>query len=230
MSEKSKTIQRWVSNDTYRDNYSKIFKKELNPDEPKRGPKEYNEEKLIYPEDVEVKSAIIDGKTFYYKDVNKIIHSSEDVVRFAHSNARRCGSCGEGYWGRVYTLCENCRSKKEWEKYSHLEEKEPENDIMYSDAYDRYFYGWEDVDAFFEDDDITVEDLRLLCVEPAKKRYVDLDELYADDMPTDENAEDVFSKEVMDKVDELNKLLKNHPPISYQPSKYRVKLSKEEKC
>ena len=184
-------------------------------------------EKLIYPEDVEVKSVTIDDATFYYGGPTcKVLYSSEDAVRYFHSNARKCERCGDGYWGKGYILCEACRNKSALERYYQLEEKEPENDNMYSDAYDRYFYGWEDVDTFIEDeeDDITVEDLRLLCVEPTKKRYVDLDELYADDMP--EDADDVWTKEVTDKVAELNALLRNHPPISYQPSKYRVKLVK----
>jgi hypothetical protein len=183
---------------------------------------------MIYPEDVKIKSVTIEGRTFFYYDINKQLYSTESSARYAGSTAGRCKVCGAGFQGKVYTVCPTCRQKQDIDTYYQREDKEVgDGEYMYSDAYDKYFYSWDDVQEFLDEDDdedLTLEDLRLLCVQPTRKRYIDLSEIYADEIPEDMSAEDVFSPEIIAKVEDINRLLDSQPPISWEPSKFRVKL------
>lgn len=79
------------------------------------------------------------------------------------------------------------------------------------------YNGWHDTDLTLED----------MCPYLAEANYIK--QIYDDDL-TDHwpenmrSTDDLLSKELIDALEKLNKIISNHPPISYRQSKYGLKL------
>jgi hypothetical protein len=85
---------------------------------------------------------------------------------------------------------------------------------LYSDSYDKYFWSWEEVDDYCEDEGIKEEDLRLIICEPQYPRLIEED-YFCDEMAEDGELPDSIVKAMED----FNKVLKESEPLSWCPGK-----------
>lgn len=139
----------------------------------------------------------------------------EHMARWSGCTHKAC-ACGK-QMSKHYTKCEGCRNRANMERYNALPEKEYDGEYLYSHVADKYFFSEDELLEYCEDEEVKPEDLRLVFCEP---NYLGTLELNCDEFP-----EDAVSKEVLSKLDELNRLIQAHKPISYSPGKIRASFN-----
>jgi len=141
----------------------------------------------------------------------------EDIARWQGCTHVACSDC-EKPTPKGYTTCSACREKKAEARYEKLERAEwDENGALYSEVADRYFWSWEEVaDYMEEENERTLEpvSLRLVICEPVYLRPVD-DDRWHDDLPEDGELPDDVAKALA----EFNEVLRSAGPVSWQPGK-----------
>jgi hypothetical protein len=159
---------------------------------------------------------------------------SEDSARYDGCTHRACTSCGKPTT-KLWLICSDCRSTKEIERYYALdgfsetqwkeywESKYPNEfqDVYYSDAIDHYFFTFEEVWTHCDDNDCSMNSLRLKWCEPEYIKDVDPD-LYFQDIIQDG---DDIPHELIYAFDQLNKKISEFNSkniLCYYPSKFRV--------
>jgi hypothetical protein len=138
--------------------------------------------------------------------------TDEHMARWEGCTHIKC-ECG-GYSEKGYTKCEECREKAVRERYNALPAKKWEGEFVYSHACDRYFFSEDDLLEYLEDEELKMDDLKLVVCEPNYLRPL---EIPSDEFPDDQEYEDVISKELRDALDSLNELIKKHKPIMQTP-------------
>jgi hypothetical protein len=95
-----------------------------------------------------------------------------------------------------------------------------EEGMIYSESADKYFSSIDEVEGFLEDEDKTIDDLRLVICEPNYLPLLDTD------FGCDSLAEDgELPDKVIQAIDDFNKVIKATPPVSWSPGKKAVILS-----
>jgi hypothetical protein len=149
----------------------------------------------------------------------------ERIARYAGCTHRKCETCENTVIkGRIY--CDSCTHKRTVARYDALPTKEWDGETplcCFDD--DRYFFDWESVEEYCEDNETTVEDLMLVICDPVKPRHFDT-ELFADYLPDDGEAPD----EVVAALDVLNAAIDKAPPFSWYPGKVRPIFKETPKC
>lgn len=145
---------------------------------------------------------------------------TEESARRNGATHHRC-DCGN-LMRRYYTLCDDCRDQKAWERYREREKKPWDGEAMiYAEGEDHYFWDLDDLEYFCEDHGCAPSDLRLVICEP---RYVPEASAFnhvEDLLPEDGEVPD----EVLEAFDELNKRLRAiKRPICWMPGKYALDL------
>ena len=154
-------------------------------------------------------------------------YSDEGLARSINSTHQLC-KCGKEMrsgWAK----CDSCIGKATRERWQNMPFQEWDGDtpICLIDAdEDQYFFSEDDLLAYCEDHECEPEGLMLVFCEENRMTYVDSD-YWSDIWPSDRETEDVLSKELITKLDELNEIIKNHRPLSYSPGKIRTSYSKE---
>ena len=146
--------------------------------------------------------------------------NSEMFARYDGCTHMACEDCGEPT-RKMYTVCESCRDKRASLFYAKRERAEwDEKAPVYSEVADRYFYSWDEVNDYIEDNQPEkVDELRLIICDPVFLRPIDED-YWCDSLPEDGEMPD----EVSVAINNLNNLLKSVGPISYLPGKKAVLL------
>jgi hypothetical protein len=188
----------------------------------------YNNKKEIIPIDSPeaAKEITITG---WVSSNGRFYHKDEKLARWDGCTHTHCDTCGK-LGPKMYTICEECREKKQKDRYNAREKKVWDGKTMlYSDAYSEYFMDVEDIDNFLDGSDsgATIEDLQLLICEPQYATEVNPYSFYEDLAPDD--VDDFLPKEIIDAFKELNiKIKKCKTPISWFPGKCAAILEKEE--
>lgn len=153
--------------------------------------------------------------------------NAEDMARYAGCTHKLC-ECG-ALVKKGWVYCDMCSARRRQERYNAMPFEEWGGITpLYSNRYDKYFFSDNDIIDFIDDssetddpDDHNIEygDLDLIICTPNYLRQLDFD---GDEFPEDQEMEDVVSKEVIQKLNELNELIKAHPPISWSPGRYRT--------
>lgn len=147
----------------------------------------------------------------FYGD-NKL---SEKDARYDGCTHRPCDTCGEAT-EKMWVNCNECREKSSIRRWNEREKKEwDEKTPLYSDAADEYFLDATQLQDYMCDNDLTIDDLRLVLCDPIHLRTMDLDywdgELYEGVEP---------SNSILDAMDALNTAILEEGPVSWCPGKY----------
>jgi hypothetical protein len=143
----------------------------------------------------------------------------ERAARYDGCTHTRCEDCGEPV-DRGRLICTQCHEKRQIKRYDAMPKEEWNGEgMLYSDAADRYFQDWYDVECFLEDEGGTANSLRLIICEPEYLPPIQ------DDYGCDVLAEDVeLPDEVIEAIDKFNKIIKNAGAVSWYPGKKAVIL------
>lgn len=145
----------------------------------------------------------------------------EAAARYSGCTHKIC-ECGN-LMKRFYTKCDQCISKLELERYNNLPFKEWDGKSpVYSDAYDKYFFEYDDISDYCEEENIDPVDLRLVLCVPNKYYHVRSD-YWEDIMPEDSGGD--LPKALQEALNNLHKVIDNLPPASWCPGKVRTNYS-----
>jgi len=142
----------------------------------------------------------------------------ERIARYAGCTHRKCGSC-ESTVEKYRIYCDACTSKRTIEKYLTLESKPWDGETplcTYDD--DRYFFDWESVEEYCEDNEIKLEDLMLVICDPVKPSLLDANEMFCDELAEDGEC----PEEVANAIEAVNEAIRKASPFSWYPGKFRA--------
>lgn len=150
-------------------------------------------------------------------------YREEHTARYDGCTHRQC-ECGS-WVEKGWTKCDKCRSKASTERYYAMPSKPYDEGpvVLYSD--DTYFWSIDDILDYCHENEVKKEELQLVHCVPTSIPEVDWD-YFSDVIPID-GDEDVFSKEMEDALNNLNKIIREHKPVSWTEGKYRVTFEKE---
>jgi hypothetical protein len=110
--------------------------------------------------------------------------------------------------------CERCREKADLERWIAAKRGPWDGTTpLYSDAYDKYFFD-DDAEEFADDENLTLDDLRLYICEPIYGRPID-DEYFCDELSEDGDVPDG----IYEAMGKLNDAIKAAGPLSWRPGK-----------
>jgi len=126
-----------------------------------------------------------------------------------HTICEDCGNPVEKGW----LICEPCRNKRDIAKFEAMpKEVWNEEGGLYSDSADKYFWSWEEVDDYCENEGIKEEDLRLVICVPNYPRLLEED-YFCNELPEDGELPD----DIVKAMEAFNKSLKESAPLSWYP-------------
>lgn len=149
----------------------------------------------------------------------------ERRARYANATHRTC-ECG-GVKPRDYSCCDTCRQKKNWERYLALEEQEWMDEYLAVD--DKYFSSLEEFLEWCEEEELDPKEVEVyICEKNYRFREINIDEMneeycteYGDQSFSD------FHPEIAQKVEEINKILRELEPKLWFPSNKRPRIWNE---
>ncbi len=147
----------------------------------------------------------------------RFMGNDERAARYDGCTHTRCENCGEPV-DRGRLICPKCNEARDVKRYAAMPKEEWNGKgMLYSDAADKYFSDWDEVEGFLEDGEGTIESLRLIICEP---NYLPL---LSDDYGCDELAEDgELPDAVIQAIEDFNKVIKAAGPVSWMPGKKAV--------
>ena len=141
--------------------------------------------------------------------------NDERAARYDGCTHTRCEDCREPV-DRGRLICPQCHEIRQIKRYTAIPKEEwNEVGMLYSDAYDKYFSSWEEIEGYCEDEEISIDKLRLIICEP---QYLPL---ISDDYGCDELAEDgELPDSVIQAIEDFNKAIKVVGAVSWMPGKF----------
>ena len=138
----------------------------------------------------------------------------ERAARYDGCTHRLCEDCGEPT-RKSWLVCQKCRDIRNEKRYQSLpKEKWNETGGLYSDVADKYFWSWDEVEEYCDEENIEQDKLRLMICEPQYLPFI------SDDFGCDELAEDgELPDRVIQAIEDFNKVIKDTGAISWYPSK-----------
>lgn len=151
--------------------------------------------------------------------------NSEHFARWDGCTHEAC-DCGREH-ERGWTCCEDCRAKKQRERYEKfmLHEGEIEFPLaLYDD--ERFFWYADELDEYIDEYEIDVEDLMLVACEKRAKPQIDLGHMYEDYLA--EDMDSPWSEDIRDAVNKLQSLLDAEVDEVWEQVAVRVKWPQPE--
>lgn len=141
--------------------------------------------------------------------------NDERAARYDGCTHVKCEDCGKPC-ERGWLVCPKCKEARDIKRYEAMPKEEwNEEDGVYSESHDKYFWSWDEIVDYCDDNNVKMPDLRLVICEP---HYLPL--LDAGNYGIDELAEDgELPYTVIKAIEEFNKVIKNEPPVSWYPGK-----------
>jgi len=140
--------------------------------------------------------------------------NDERAARYDGCTHTNCEDCGEPV-DRGRLICPQCHESRQIKRYENMPKEEWYGiGMLYSDSADKYFSDWGEVDDYLEDEESTIESLRLIICVP---NYLPL---LADDYGCDELAEDgELPDGAIQAIEDFNKAIKAVGVVSWYPGK-----------
>lgn len=148
--------------------------------------------------------------------------NNERLARWDGATHIHCESCGNPVEKR-YLLCDDCRSKKDIDRYNsmHFKEWDKKTPLVIFET-DQYFYDVSDIEEYCEENELNVSDLKLCICEPNKLHDIDPHDHYADLLPEDGD----MPEEIVKAFEELNEKIKNLDIVlSWSQGEYRTSIN-----
>lgn len=151
----------------------------------------------------------------------------EQRARYANATHKKC-KCGNAIEKTRYK-CESCYLKSTYENFLKLPEIDWDGKSMiatYDD--DKFFSSIDDAEEYCESNECDIEDLQLVACE----KRITISEVNIDDLNEEyctENGDGVshYHPDIAEKVDELNKAIRNAKPCLWFTVSKRIKLIKK---
>ncbi len=146
---------------------------------------------------------------------------AERTARFCCEKDHACDTEGcQNRTERAWIYCERCRERKDAERWVALSEVDWDGDTpLVLDRDDTYLYSEDDLVCYLEENDLKVEDIRLIiCVEDDPPHF-EMSEFLCDYLP--EGDVSLGSEEI---DAEVNKWIKESVPTMWVPGKTRPSL------
>jgi hypothetical protein len=144
---------------------------------------------------------------------------NEQAARYDGATHKKC-PCGAII--PITTYCGICHQKRQKEKYNAMPFKEWDGDTpICTFDNDIFFYCHDGVREHCEENDIRPKDLELVICSPVSPSEID-ESHFDDDLAEDHNLSDVASNELIDALDKINKIIRDHDPFCWMPGEYRT--------
>lgn len=145
----------------------------------------------------------------------RFMGGDERAARYDGCTHTRCEDCGEPVdKGRL--ICPTCGEARAIKRYlAMLKEEWNGKGMLYSDAADKYFSDWDEVEGYLEDSTGTAESLRLIICEPEFLPLLDPSDYGCDSLAEDGELPDA----VIQAINDFNKVIKAVGPVSWMPGK-----------
>ena len=151
-----------------------------------------------------------------------------NIASWCCANSLPC-SCGGRIYNKMYTCCDKCLARKEKERWEKKELKEWDGETpIYSHAIDKYFFfDFEEIEDVAYEENLTLEEMKLVLCQPARKPVFDIANILNDYLVEDYDPDDIPEINKVEKT--VQNWIDEHVPTMWEPSKYRVDLTKMEK-
>jgi hypothetical protein len=124
-----------------------------------------------------------------------------------------CEKCGK-IIQRGWLLCNDCIAAKEKAKYEAMPKVEWDGKgMLYSSVADKYFSDWGEIDEYCDEEDVKIDNLRLVICKPNYLPLLDLD-YGCDDLAEDGELPD----EIIEAITKFNAVVKEVGAVSWFPS------------
>ena len=144
--------------------------------------------------------------------------SDEHMARWSGCTHKVC-ECGNTF-SKLYTICETCRAKNKRKRYAEMPFKEWDRSTpVAAHGGDEYFFAPDEIEDYCNEHECNASDLQLVICIPNKLWEVS-SEIWQDIAPEDEG--DFLPKEVELAIKELNKVIGNAKPVSWQEGSFRT--------
>ncbi|KKN34691.1 hypothetical protein LCGC14_0791180 [marine sediment metagenome] len=146
----------------------------------------------------------------------------ERAARYDGCTHRLCEDCG-GPTEKGWLVCKECRYIRDEARYKSMPKEEwNEKGMLYSDALDKYFSSWDEIEDYCEGEEVGIDKLMLIICEP---NYLPL---LSDDYGCDELVEDgELPDDAIQAIEDFNKVIKAVGAVSWMPGKKAVIIGKE---
>lgn len=151
------------------------------------------------------------------------IFTDEHAARYDGCTHRKCQHCGEPCL-KHWRSCESCRDKKDKESFLAMpvvdwKENAPVN--IYKS--DQYFFNYDDLMDYCEENEIDLADLMIVACEPIMPRTLDTD-FFEDCLADHDELPDALVKA----IDEFNAKLAAYPhALSWVPTNKRIEFKEK---
>jgi len=148
----------------------------------------------------------------------RFMGNDERAARYDGCTHTRCEDCGEPV-DRGRLVCPKCGEARDVKRYNAMPKEEWDgNGMLYSDAANKYFLDWDDIEGYLEDEEGTVESLRLIICTPEYLPLLDPSDYGCDSLAEDGELPDV----VIEAIEEFNKVIRKVGAVSWYPGKKAV--------
>lgn len=138
--------------------------------------------------------------------------NDERTARYAGCTHTICEDCGQPV-ERRRLICKNCEEKRAITKFNAMpKEVWNEEGGLYSDSHDKYFWSWDEVEEYCEDEGVKEEDLRLIICKPNYPRQL-TEDYFCDELSEDGELPD----SIVQAMEAFNKVLEKSAPLSWYP-------------
>lgn len=159
------------------------------------------------------------GLSGWFSRNGRFYGGDERAARYDGCTHVACEDCGEPT-ERGWLVCPKCKEIRDIKRYDAMPKVEWDGKGgLYSESCDRYFWSWDEVENYCEEEDTEISQLRLVICEPQYLHLIDPDD-FCDELAEDGELPDTIIKA----IDDFNKVIKDEPPVSWYPGKKAVLL------
>ena len=155
-------------------------------------------------------------RRFYGKE-----EGAERTARYCCEKDHQCDTKGcQNRAPRSRIYCPMCDSKRDLERYLKMEEVDWDGETpLVEDDNDQFFFSADDLREHLEQEDIKLEDMRLVICVVEDPPYFDLNDFLSDHLPDSLDADDPAKLEKY-----VNKWIEKHVPKVWTSGKQRPSL------
>lgn len=172
---------------------------------------------ILIDSDEAAKRATVEG---WMSRTGRFYWEHERSARYDGCTHVYCEDCNSVIPKRGLTICNDCKEKKQIERYNAMPRKAWDRETpLYSEEHDEYFFSEDELGYFIEEHKCSIESLRLIICEPNRLRKLD-DSFFDDDLPDGEELPEDLGRA----IDNFNAVIDSLPPVSWSPGKYAADL------